>query len=59
MAKYSNVRDVATKVARFEGVHGFYKGLLPNLMKGIPQRGIYFHMYELLKQIFKADKQFQ
>lgn len=51
-AKYSNVKDVAYRLLADEGVTGFYKGLLPNLIKGIPQRGIYFYFYELLKSIF-------
>ena len=44
-AKYSNVKDVARSIFKDEGFTGFYKGLLPNLMKGIPQRGIYFYFY--------------
>lgn len=51
-AKYSNALDVTYRIARHEGIHGFYKGLIPNLMKGIPQRGIYFYFYELFKNLF-------
>ena len=50
-AKYSNALDASYRLIRDEGVSGFYKGLIPNLMKGIPQRGIYFYFYELFKNI--------
>jgi hypothetical protein len=40
-----------------EGIKGFYKGLAPNILKGIPQRGIYFYCYELIKdKIFGIDE---
>ena len=29
---------------------GFYKGLMANLAKGVPQRGIYFYCYEAFKK---------
>ena len=51
-AKYVNVNDVVGKIIRGEGALGFYKGILPNMMKGIPQRGIYFYFYELFKSKF-------
>lgn len=44
-AKYTNAKVVAITLMKGEGFTGFYKGLLPNLMKGIPQRGIYFYFY--------------
>lgn len=44
-AKYSNVRDVTYRLLRDEGITGFYKGIVPNMLKGIPQRGIYFYFY--------------
>lgn len=36
---------------REEGVKGFYKGLCANLIRGIPQKGIYFYVYEILKKV--------
>lgn len=51
-AKYSSVQDVSYQLLKNEGITGFYKGLVPNMIKGIPQRGIYFYFYELLKNIF-------
>jgi solute carrier family 25 folate transporter 32 len=51
-AKYHSVRDVMVHMMKDEGFRGFYKGILPNMMKGIPQRGIYFYFYELFKRDF-------
>lgn len=31
-------------------MRGFYKGLGANILKGIPQKGIYFYFYELIKE---------
>lgn len=57
-AKYSSATDVTKRIMRDEGFVGFYKGILPNLLKGIPQRGIYFYFYQLLKNLFiQAPKQ--
>lgn len=38
-----------------EGVLGFYKGMVANLMKGIPQRALYFYFYELFKRALRLD----
>ncbi len=34
---------------------GFYKGIVPNLLRGIPQRGLYFYSYEILKSFICID----
>jgi hypothetical protein len=34
-----------------EGIRGFYKGLSANLVRGVPQKGIYFYSYEIFKSI--------
>lgn len=47
--KYKGIWDITVKTVREEGVHGFYKGLSANILKGIPQRGLYFYFYELIK----------
>ena len=37
MGGYSSVRGAVSKMAREEGIRGFYKGLYPNLLKvGFP-----------------------
>lgn len=51
-AKYRSVTDISRQMLMKEGVKGFYKGMVANLMKGIPQRGIYFYFYELFKTFF-------
>jgi len=48
--KYKGIWDVTSKTWKSEGVHGFYKGLGANILKGIPQKGIYFYFYELIKE---------
>ena len=51
-AKYSSVMNITKRLVSEEGIGGFYKGLMANMMKGIPQRGIYFYFYEWLKHIW-------
>lgn len=48
-AKYRSSSQIVLQLTREEGLRGFYKGLAANMMKGIPQRGIYFYFYELFK----------
>jgi len=54
-AKYRSVKDISFYMFKDEGIRGFYKGMVSNLMKGIPQRGIYFYFYEMLKSNFIAE----
>ncbi len=44
-AKYHNVFEIMGRMLREEGIKGFYKGLWANLIRGIPQKGIYFYAY--------------
>lgn len=44
--KYSGVKDVILNIARTEGVYGFYKGLLPCLLRVVPATAITFVTYE-------------
>ena len=48
--KYKGIIQIINRTLKQEGIRGFYKGLAPNILKGIPQRGIYFYCYELIKQ---------
>lgn len=50
-AKYKGSIDVAIKLLKEEGPLAFYKGLTPNLIRGIPMRSVYFYSYELFKSI--------
>lgn len=54
-AKYASIQDVVSKLIAGEGIFGFYKGITANMMKGIPQRGIYFYFYEKMKAIFTNE----
>lgn len=53
--KYRNVLDVFVKIWKEEGPLGYFKGLLPNLLKGVLQRGTYFYSYELMKRLLHVD----
>lgn len=44
-AKYHNTLEIMGRILREEGAKGFYKGLSANLIRGIPQKGIYFYVY--------------
>ena len=33
---YTGLRDVVTQVVKNDGLLGFYRGIVPNFMKGIP-----------------------
>jgi hypothetical protein len=56
-AKYHNALEIMGRMLREEGLSGFYKGLTANLIRGIPQKGIYFYTYEILKKmIIKENK---
>jgi solute carrier family 25 folate transporter 32 len=46
--------DVIKKIYRFEGVTGFYKGLVPNALRVLPGTCITFVVYENLSAYFRA-----
>ena len=50
-AKYNGVGELFLRTAREEGLHGFYKGMSANLMRGVGQKGIYFYFYEIAKDL--------
>lgn len=41
--------DVTAKTWSHEGMKGFYKGIVPSLIRGVPSKGFYFFIYEYLK----------
>jgi len=45
---YKGITDVVIKTWRFEGVTGFYKGMVPNLLRVVPATAITFVVYEKL-----------
>jgi hypothetical protein len=44
--RYKGMGDVFKRTLEHEGVHGFYKGLLPNLLKVVPAASITYLVYE-------------
>jgi solute carrier family 25 (mitochondrial folate transporter), member 32 len=54
--KYRGVGQIISRTFHQEGISGFYKGLTPNILKGIPQRGLYFYFYEILKQALAVEE---
>ena len=55
-AKYSGMIDVFRHTWRYEGLRGFYRGLVPQLMKTAPSSAITFLIYETtIKFINKAE----
>ena len=43
---YKGVTDCLMKILRNEGIRGFYKGFLPNLLRVVPSNGLFFLIYE-------------
>jgi len=56
--KYHNVVEVVLRTAKQEGVRGFYKGLSANILRGIPERSIFFYSYEALKRVMIRDEMY-
>ena len=49
IAKYTNIIQCYKKIRTLEGITGFYKGILPYLLKNGPSKGLFFVIYEFLK----------
>ncbi len=47
--RYKGMGDVFKRTLEHEGVRGFYKGLLPNLLKVVPAASITYLVYEDMK----------
>ncbi|KAK7531342.1 mitochondrial carrier domain-containing protein [Phyllosticta citribraziliensis] len=48
-SEYRSARDVVTQLWKREGVAGFYKGLLPNIVRVLPTTCVTFLVYENTK----------
>ena len=46
---YTSTPNAVATILRTEGIQGFYKGMLPNLLKVAPSMGIAFVTYEFMK----------
>ena len=54
--RYEGVVDCVTKIYHNEGLHAFYKGLTPLVVKVFPASGVFFLSYELtLKMLNTMD----
>jgi solute carrier family 25 phosphate transporter 23/24/25/41 len=48
---YASIWDACRKIYRFEGVGGFFKGMVPTYLKVVPSVAISFGTYEVLKRV--------
>ena len=47
--EYKNVRDAVKTIAREEGIRGFYRGIIPALMRTVPAAVLTLSSYEKMK----------
>lgn len=47
--RYKGMREVFSRTFQAEGIRGFYKGLLPNMLKVVPSASITYLVYEDMK----------
>ncbi|KAL3021235.1 hypothetical protein AAZX31_05G186100 [Glycine max] len=52
---YKGMSDVFWKTLKDEGFRGFYKGLIPNLLKVVPAASITYMVYESMKKSLDLD----
>ena len=51
----TTMRQEFMKTMRGEGLRGFYRGLLPNLLKVVPAASITYIVYEAMKKNMALD----
>ncbi|XP_050228339.1 folate transporter 1, chloroplastic isoform X2 [Mercurialis annua] len=54
--KYMDSWHVVKETARFEGFRGFYKGIVPSLLKNVPAASITFIVYENVLKLLKLTR---
>ncbi|KAF8691442.1 hypothetical protein HU200_040583 [Digitaria exilis] len=52
---YRGMTDCFRRTLRREGISGFYKGLVPNLLKVVPAASITYLVYETMKKSLSLD----
>ncbi|KAI4336411.1 hypothetical protein L6164_014942 [Bauhinia variegata] len=52
---YKGMSDAFWRTLKHEGIRGFYKGLLPNLLKVVPAASITYMVYESMKKSLELD----
>ncbi|CAF0868808.1 unnamed protein product [Didymodactylos carnosus] len=53
--EYKNVRDAVSTIFRDEGLRGFFRGLLPNLLKTVPAAVLTLLSYEKVKELLTVS----
>ncbi|BHF65472.1 hypothetical protein SprV_0200848300 [Sparganum proliferum] len=53
--RYTGIIDVISTLWRYEGILGFYKGLLPSILRTAPACGITFLVYENLNKWLQSS----
>eukprot|EP00938_MAST-03A_sp_MAST-3A-sp1_P000157 g157.t1 len=53
---YKSTFDAFRTILRVEGARGFYKGMLPNAVKIVPNNGIRFLAFDFFTRIFGVEK---
>ena len=54
--KYKNIKDVLTKIYHNEGMHGFFKGVVPRICIVAPGWAISWGTYEIFKSLLIKEK---
>jgi len=52
--QYKGMIDCLIKTYKYEGFFGYYKGMVPNLLKVVPAVSIYYASYEYIKGILNS-----
>ena len=53
---YKSTFDAFRTILRVEGARGFYKGMLPNAVKIVPNNGIRFLAFDFFTRMFGVEK---
>jgi hypothetical protein len=49
-SKYTSIYDATMKIAQLEGSRGFYKGIVPAMLRNAPSNALFFLFYDFLKE---------
>lgn len=52
----SRIRTIAAEMFKQEGIHAFYKGITPRIMRVAPGQAVTFTVYEYLKEKLETSK---
>jgi len=54
---YRNTLDAFRQILKKEGITGFYKGMVPNAVKVVPNNAIRFVVFDTLKDYFGVQRE--